>query len=104
MVGASVEGRAKTIDRDNRRAVERRLIRSMPVDMILDKDATRAGCIAGWVGRREPNILPAEVIIIACERDRMHRPVERFPQVSAKWFWLNWWGRAQLERFHACSA
>ena len=76
----------------------------MPVDVILDTDATRTGRIAGWVGRREPNILPAEVIIIVCERDGMHWPVERFPQVSAKWFWLNRWRRVQLEWFHVCSA
>jgi hypothetical protein len=69
LVGASVEGRTKTIHGDNRRAIERRLVRSMPVDMILDTDATRTGCIARWVSRGEPSILPAEVIIIACERD-----------------------------------
>ena len=51
----------------------------MAVDMILDRDATRTGRIAGWVGRREPNILPAKVIIIACERDRMLRSTEWFP-------------------------
>jgi len=76
----------------------------MAVDMILDRDATRTGCIAGWVGRREPNILPAKVIIIACKRDRMLRLIEWFPQVSAKWFWLNRWRQAQREQFHACSA
>jgi hypothetical protein len=79
LVGTSVERRAQTIHRDNCRAIERRFVRSMAVDMILDTDATRAGCIARWVGRREPNILPAKVIIIRCKRDRMLRSIEWFP-------------------------
>ena len=69
LVGASIKWRAETINRNYCGATERRLVRSMAVEIVLDIDATRRGCVAGWLSRREPSILTTKVIVIAAERD-----------------------------------
>ena len=69
LVGAGVKWWAETINGNDCGAIERRLVGSMAVEIVLDINAMRRGCVAGWLSRREPNILTTKVIVIAAKRD-----------------------------------
>ena len=69
MVGVGIKWRAETINGNDCGAIERRLVGSMAMEIVLDINAMRRGCVAGWLSCREPNILTTKVIVIAAKRD-----------------------------------
>ncbi len=64
LVCASIKWWAHAINRDDSCTTENALVRTMPVENILDSDALGERCFARWLSCCEPNVLMAEIIFI----------------------------------------
>ena len=85
---------------NNRSTTEYALVRTVPMNVVLDDDAMWNRRLVGWVCGRESHILMTEVVVLASKAHRMVRPVERLPQVVANRPRANRRRGFQLKRVH----
>jgi hypothetical protein len=97
LIWDSVKWWENAVNRDDSCAADNALVRTMPVEKIPDSDASGERHLTGWLSPCELNVLMAEIIVAAGQRNWMLWLVERFPQECTKRVWGERWWRLQFK-------